>query len=316
MMNRKTSCTALSVLTLSLLGATDRTFAQGVFEGSGEEETSSNCVGDGCGIDFPAPQDETQVTETSDGSETVSEEAQADDQKIASDSTQQAQDSAAVAHLDDEEDAREYFVESSSEYKARKEGFSRRIRFGVRAGGGINIPFGDNDGWKIGYGFGGGIAARLPLTSGGLGIASGIEFGYRQFNYDGKTEFSKDEATVSQLLFEIPLTLQYAFDEEGFFFGVGGNIQLKMAGESDFTQKIDTDQIQSKDKRHNTLPSTGVEAGVTAVLGFTFNDWSQLDVRSTFNFTNLLDQDVIAESSLMGTALHVLYVNIGFTFLL
>ncbi|PWJ64906.1 MULTISPECIES: outer membrane beta-barrel protein [unclassified Fibrobacter] len=316
MMNRKTSCTALSVLTLSLLGATDRTFAQGVFEGSGEEETSSNCVGDGCGIDFPAPQDETQVTETSDGSETVSEEAQADDQKIASDSTQQAQDSAAVAHLDDEEDAREYFVESSSEYKARKEGFSRRIQFGVRVGGGINLPFGDNDGWNLGFGFGGGIAARLPLTSGGLGVAAGLEFGYRQFHYEGKTEFSKDEATVSQMLFEIPVTLQYAFDDEGFFFGVGGDIQLKMQGESDFTQKIDTDQVHAKDKRHNTLPTTGVEAGATAILGFAFTSWCQMDVRGTFNFTNLLDQDVIAESSLMDTALHMLHLNAGFTILL
>lgn len=309
MMIRKSSKSALSILVLTLFGAASGVFAQGVFEGSGEEESEvSNCVGDGCGIEFPTePAQEDPQEMNTYGEDTTAVQ-------IASDSLQQ--DSVPTAHLDDEEDARDYFVESSSEYRARKEGFSRRIRFGVRAGGGINIPFGDNDGWKIGYGFGGGIAARLPLTSGGLGIASGIEFGYRQFNYDGKTEFSKDEATVSQLLFEIPLTLQYAFDEEGFFFGVGGNIQLKMAGESDFTQKIDTDQIQSKDKRHNTLPSTGVEAGVTAVLGFTFNDWSQLDIRSTFNFTNLLDQDVIAESSLMGTALHVLYVNIGFTFLL
>lgn len=309
MMNRKTSCTALSVLTLSLLGATDRTFAQGVFEGSGEDESEvSNCVGDGCGIEFPTESAQENPQEMN----TYGEDTTA--VQIASDSLQK--DTVPTSHLDDEEDARDYFVESASEFRARKEGFSRRIRFGVRAGGGINIPFGDNDGWKIGYGFGGGIAARLPLTSGGLGIASGIEFGYRQFHYEGKTEFSKDEATVSQMLFEIPVTLQYAFDDEGFFFGVGGDIQLKMQGESDFTQKIDTDQVHAKDKRHNTLPTTGVEAGATAILGFAFTSWCQMDVRGTFNFTNLLDQDVIAESSLMDTALHMLHLNAGFTILL
>lgn len=309
MMNRKTSCTALSVFTLSLLGATDRTFAQGVFEGSGEDESEvSNCVGDGCGIEFPTESAQENPQEMN----TYGEDTTA--VQIASDSLQQ--DSVPTAHLDDEEDARDYFVESASEFRARKQGFSRRIQFGVRVGGGVNVPFRDNDSWNLGFGFGGGIAAKLPLTNSGLGVAAGLEFGYRQFNYEGETDFSKDEATVSQMLFEIPVTLQYAFDDEGFFFGAGGNIQLKMAGESDFTQKINTDQVHSKDKRHNTLPTTGVEAGVTAILGFTFNSWSQVDVRGTFNFTNLLDQDVIAESSLMGTALHMLYVNIGFTILL
>lgn len=310
MMKRRSSSTALSILALAFFGATSGVYAQGVFEGSGEEETASNCVGDGCGIEFPTESAQADPQELN----TYGEDPSADQNPV--DSLQQGQDTVATAHLDDEEDARDYFVESSSEYRARKEGFTKRIQFGVRVGGGVNVPFGDNDGWNLGFGFGGGIAAKLPLTGSGLGVAAGLEFGYRQFNFDGKTEFSKDEATVSQMFFEIPVTLQYAFDDEGFFFGVGGDIQLKMAGESDYTQKIDTELVQDKDKRHNTLPTTGVEVGVTAVLGFAFNSWSQVDVRGTFNFTNLLDQDVIAESSLMGCSLHMLHLNAGFTFLL
>lgn len=320
MMIRKPSISALSILTLTFLGATSGAFAQGVFEGSGEEDdpNAPTCVGDGCGMDFPTPQNEdTQVIKTSEGANTASEDAQGDDPKIASDSTQQTQDSAAVAYLDDEEDARTHFVtESHDDYKARKEGFTRRIRFGVRVDGGVNVPFGDNDGWNLGFGFGGGISAKQPLSGSGLGIAAGLEFGYRQFNYEGKTEFSKDEATVSQMLFEIPITLQYAFDDEGLFFGIGANVQLKMQGESEFKQVIDTKEVHAKDKRNNTLPTTGVEVGPAVILGYTINNWCQVDVRGTFNFTNLLDQDVIAESSLMGSSLHLLHLNAGFTFLL
>lgn len=46
--------TKFSFIISLLILLSGNTFAQGVFEGSGEEESEvSNCVGDGCGIEFP-----------------------------------------------------------------------------------------------------------------------------------------------------------------------------------------------------------------------------------------------------------------------
>ncbi len=333
MMIRKSSKSALSILALTLFGAASGVYAQGVFEGSGEEEdpNAPSCVGDGCGIETISAQEESQVKENSaeenaisEGSQGLNAEPSSENaqQETAATSVEQApateiQDSAKVAHMDDEEDSRDHFVtESHSDYQARKEGFSRRIQFGARVAAGTNMAFGDNDGWNLGVDVAGGIFARLPLTSSGLSVVSGLEFGYRHYSYDGKSDYGKNEAAISQMLFDIPVLLQFAIDEDGLFFGLGTDIQLKMQGESEFKQTIDTKEVHAKDKRNNTLPTTGVEVGITADIGYSITSWCQVDVRGTFNFTNLLDQDVIAESALMGAKLHLLHLNAGVTFLL
>lgn len=325
---------AQSIFILALLGVTSGALAQGVFEGSGEDSSETpSCVGDGCGIETISAQEESQVKENSaeenaisEGSQVLTAESSSEDsqQEAAATSVEQTptaeaktQDSAKVAHMDDEEDSRDHFVtESHSDYQARKEGFSRRIQFGARVAAGTNMAFGDNDGWNLGVDVAGGIFARLPLTSSGLSVVSGLEFGYRHYSYDGKSDYGKNEATISQMLFDIPVLLQFAIDEDGLFFGLGTDIQLKMQGESEFKQTIDTKEVHAKDKRNNTLPTTGVEVGITADIGYSITSWCQVDVRGTFNFTNLLDQDVIAESALMGAKLHLLHLNAGVTFLL
>ena len=306
-----------SVAPLSFIAGLDLSFfcsqamAQGFFEGAGEvDDGSSSCVGDGCNIEIP---DAGEGSSSIDGEVTPN----APEGAAVTEGEQPRDSTAKVAHMDDEEDTRDYFTsESHSDYQARKEGFSRRIQFGARISGGTNVAFGDNDGWNPGVEVEGGIFARLPLTSSGLSVVSGLEFGYRRYSYEGDTEYSKNEATLSQMVFDIPILLQYAFDEDGLFFGFGSNIQLKMQGESKFTQAIDTDKVHTKGTLHNTLPTSGVEIGLTADIGYSLASWCQVDIRGTFNFTNLLDQDVIAESTLMGATLHVLHLNAGLTFLL
>lgn len=308
--------TKFSFIISLLILLSGNTFAQGVFEGTGEE-SASNCVGDGCGVEYPNQEqsNESYQDPAQDAIQDSTNVAVADSSvqdSSAADSTKNN-----VIDMDDEEDSRDYFVtESKNDYQARKEGFSRRIQFGARVAAGTNMAFGDNDGWNLGVDVAGGIFARLPLTSSGLSVVSGLEFGYRHYSYDGKSDYGKNEATISQMLFDIPVLLQFAIDEDGLFFGLGTDIQLKMQGESEFKQTIDTKEVHAKDKRNNTLPTTGVEVGITADIGYSITSWCQVDVRGTFNFTNLLDQDVIAESALMGAKLHLLHLNAGVTFLL
>ena len=295
----------LMVLLIAPLG-----FAQGVFEGSGEVN-DPNCVGDGCGF-VPADQAGQE-----NGQSYEYGNAATDADSLASNDSTQTKDSAKVSTANiDEEDETPHFVENAAEYRARKEGFSRGVQFGVRAMGGLSKSFGKkaND-WNVGPEFGGGLMARLPLGR-SFGVATELDFSYRSYSYEGKSDYGKNEATVDEMLFEIPVMGQFVFDEDGFFINLGANIGLKMNGESEFKQTIDVDGKREKDKRSNTVPTVGVEVGGLLGVGYVVNRWLVIDVRAVQNFTNLLDLDLIAESALMHSKLYTMHVNLGVTFLL
>ena len=283
-------------------------FAQGVFEGSGEVN-DPNCVGDGCGF---VPADQAGQDQNYEYGN-----AATDNDSLASSDSTQTKDSAKVATANiDEEDETPHFVENAAEYRARKEGFSRGVQFGVRASGGISKNFGKNsDDWNIGPEFGAGLMARLPLGR-SFGVATELNYCYRQYSYDGKSDYGKNEASIKEMLFEIPVMGQFVFDEDGFFVNLGIDLGLKMNGDSEFKQTIDTEDKHEKDKRSNTIPTVGVEIGGLLGVGYVFNRWLMADLRAMQNFTNLLDLDLIAESTLMHSKLYTMHVTLGVTFLL
>jgi hypothetical protein len=299
-----------SLLFLILFLIAPLAFAQGVFEGSGEVN-DPNCVGDGCGF-VPADQ-----ASQGNGQNYEYGNATTDADSLASNDSTQTKDSAKVATANiDEEDETPHFVENAAEYRARKEGFSRGVQFGVRAMGGISKNFGkQSSDWNIGPEFGGGLMARLPLGR-SFGVATELNFSYRRYSYDGKSDYGKNEASIKEVLFEIPMMGQYVFDEDGFFINLGANLGLKMSGDSEFNQTIDVDGKHDKDKRSNTVPTVGVEIGGLLGVGYVVNRWLSVDLRAVQNFTNLLDLDLIAESALMHSKLYTMHVTLGVTFLL
>lgn len=285
-------------------------FAQGVFEGSGEEE-NSNCVGDGCGLDIWENQENNAQKIDSVQNDTVSNVEQVP-QDSAADTTKYAE------LFDDEEDTRpDYIVSSSEEYRARKEGFSKSIQFGFRAGAGVNMQLlgNETDGWNPGLDFEVGAVAKLPLGNDFL-AAAGLDFSYRTYSYEADTDYGTNEASISEMLFEIPVFIQYNITDDGLFVGIGGNIGLKMHGETEFKQTIDTKDKHYKDKRNNTMPTVGVELGGLLDIGYIINKNFTIDLRLVQNATKLLDLDVIAESSLMKTKLFTTHATLGITFLL
>ena len=291
-------------------------FAQGVFEGSGEV-SDPNCVGDGCGF-VPADQAGQENAQGYEyGTDAAVDTTTTDSVQAAADSTQ-AKDSVKVSttNIDDEDDASHFITENAAEYRARKEGFSRGVQFGVRVAGGISKSFGSkSDDWNVGPEFGGGLMARLPLGQ-SFGVATELDFSYRSYSYEGKSDYGKNEATIDEMLFEIPVMGQFVFDEDGFFVNLGVNLGLKMSGDSEFKQTIDTEAKHEKDKRPNTIPTVGVEVGGLLGVGYVVNRWLMVDVRAVQNFTNLLDLDLIAESALMNSKLYTMHVVLGATFLL
>ena len=311
-----------AVLILAGALAAPFAFAQGVFEGSGEV-SDPNCVGDGCGY-VPADQAAEQSYQYGENSEAASDGVSSDESAQAagegasvSDSTQADSTKVATTNIDEEdEDSPHYITENAAEYRARKEGFSRGVQFGVRVSGGANKSFGHkSDDWNVGPEFGAGLMARLPLGE-SFGVATELNYSYRRYTYEGKSNYGKYEAEIDEMLFEIPFMGQYVFDEDGLFFAFGVNLGLKMSGESEFRQKITAEGHESKDKRSNTIPTVGVEIGGLADIGYVVNRWLVLDLRVVQNFTNLLDLDLIAESTLMHSKLYTMHVSLGATLLI
>jgi hypothetical protein len=89
-----------------------------------------------------------------------------------------------------------------------------------------------------------------------------------------------------------------------------------MSGESEFKQTITAEGHKSKETRSNTIPTVGVEIGGLADIGYVVNRWLVMDLRVVQNFTNVLDLDRIAESTLMHSKLYTMHVSLGVTLLL
>ena len=297
------------------------TFAQGVFEGSGEV-SDPNCVGDGCGF-VPAEQAENQNDQFS-SEESSGEVSSTEAQNTGLDSDSTAADSAVAVNttnIDEEDDDRPHYInESADEYRARKEGFSKGMQFGIRLGVGASKIFGTKDeNWNLGFEGNGGLMTRLLLGR-TIGIATELNFSYRHYSYEAKTSYSRNKATIDEMLFEIPVMGQYIFDDDGFFVGLGVNIGLKMSGDSEFKQDVTTDNDKAKENADapvpNPLPTEGVEIGGLFDIGYIVNRNFMVDLRVVQNFTNLLDLDLIAESTLMHSKLYTMHVTLGVSFLL
>ena len=248
-----------------------------------------------------------------------------------SDEEEEEEDAPEVAttNIDEEDDDTPHYIEeNAADYRARKEGFSKGMQFGVRAQVGINNNFGTKaSDWNIGPELGAGIMAKLPLGR-SFAISTELNFSYRHYSYEGKFEYnqidtdsdektySKNEATIDEMLFEIPVIAQLVFDEDGFFIGFGANLGLKMSGDSENEQTINFAGTRMKETRSNTIPTVGVEIGGIFDVGCAINRWLVLDLRVIQNFTNLLDLDLIAESALMRSKIYTMHVGFGATFLL
>ena len=332
---------AIALIAGSLAAST--ALAQGEFEGSGEI-ADPNCVGDGCGYisadqvsedQAAAPNDENAESFSYSENGATSEEAWPDTTEQAAaepaDESEPAAETAEVAttNIDEEdEESQHYVAENAAEYRARKEGFSKGVQFGIRATLGVNKNLGKGaSDWNIGPEIGGGLMAKLPLGR-TFAISTELNFSYRLYSYEGKSEYgqkdtdskdkaySNNEASINEALFEIPVIGQFIFDEDGFFIGLGVNLGLKMSGDSEYKQSIEYEGEVTDDKRSNTVPSVGVEVGGLFDLGYSVNRWLVVDLRIIQNFTNLLDLDLIAESTLMNSKLYTMHIGVGATLLL
>ena len=219
---------------------------------------------------------------------------------------------------DDEDDTYDRYLNENAEmYRARKEGFARKISLGFRAAGGMNMVFGKKAGnWEIGYEGSAGIFAKMPFFSRLLTLYPELDFDYRVFKFESESDYSKDEASITQMLFEIPILFVFAPDNEGFFVGIGPDLGLKLSSKSKYKQEVDTGKKIEKDKRKNTLPTAGVLLGGAFDIGYAFNSHFTVDIRVVQYLSNLVNEKAVAETEIMDSKLYTFHTTLGISFAL
>ena len=293
----------------------------------GSDEPNPDCIGDGCGETVSKAPTTDVSAESSTEPEPQQPKAvvQNDDEEECTPADSllpECRDSAS----DDEEDDDTYdrYINDNSDIsRASREGFSSGFTLGFRVGGGFNMFFlGElTDDWIIGYEATAGIIAQTKLGNAGLFATIGLSFSYFRYRYEADLEYDdfseEDEAKINVALFEIPLVIKYAIGGGNITVGLGFDMGLKLTGSSEFDQTINTSTTTEHDPTHdNTLPTAGLEMGGIFEIGYSVNKNFAIDLRIVQRFTNLLNQDVVFESTVKDANLLGTHATIGFSLFL
>lgn len=279
----------------------------------GNNEPNPDCIGDGCGmatVETSESNTPEQVAEAPADSSESKPCAEADSLKAGCEA--KSEDAAKKSVTYNEDNDAIYVNENKEIYRARKEGFYTSIALGIRVAGGVNLLFGEKaDTWGLGYLGNGGMLVKIPFGVQSFRFITGLDFSYRRYLHEESNEISDNEAYIEMYMFEIPFMFRYIGDDDGFFIGIGGDVGLKLTGFSQFKQESYVEGKKQKDKRDKTIPTNGVELGAVIDMGFMIDSHFGIDVRVVQYFTNLVDEDNLAESTLFDSELMPLNITLG-----
>ncbi|MCF0223982.1 MAG: outer membrane beta-barrel protein [Fibrobacter sp.] len=193
--------------------------------------------------------------------------------------------------------------------RQRNEGFSRSVMLGVRVQGGVNtFLLGENDdGWGLGYQFGGGLLVKMNMGIKNLSLVPELTFNFRHYTFKKDMGLYVNKAAIDVTMFEIPITARYTFEDYNFFVGLGINLGLKLNGTSEFSGSGTT--------RENTVSTSGMEVGGLFDIGYMIGRFIHFDVRVVQCFTSLLNKTLVAEEQFYESTLNTFYTTAGISFL-
>ena len=293
----------------------------------GSEEPNPDCIGDGCGEKAEAaPVKAAEATRKSWEKEDAKGPADEDECTPADSLLPECQEETVASDDDDDVDDDTYdrYVNDNTDIsRASREGFSSGFSLGFRVAGGLNKIFlGEEfDDWGIEYEANGGIITLTKLGNSGLYASAELSVGYYRYRYEAKLDeedySEQDEATLNVVLFEVPVVLKYAIGGGNLTLGLGASIGLKLTGSSKFKQTIETSTLTETDTSEDDLiPSAGVEVGGIFEIGYTINKNFAVDLRLNQRVLNLLNQDVVAVTSMTGMKLLASHATLGFSLFL
>jgi len=147
-----------------------------------------------------------------------------------------------------------------------------KIAIGIRAGFNLYNYFDNADVYKMGKGYGGGLAVRIPLTS-KLLLNPGLDFYYRElFTWEG------GDGSMSEFVISIPVLLQFMPVEHGsFFLAAGPRLDIPIKSE-----------LKYNDKTYD-LGRSAVDISAILGLGYMVLPGLKVDARTSMNVMPIFD---------------------------
>lgn len=290
----------------------------------GSDDPAPACIGDGCDGTETTEKSQAEPEQKKSPATEVAAKASDDEEECtpADSLLPECRDSASDEDEDDDTYDR-YINDNSDISRASREGFSSGFTLGFRVGGGFNMMLlgEETDDWIIGYGANASIVTLTKLGASGLYTSAELAFGYYRYRYEAKLDeedySEEDEATLNVVLFEIPLILKYAIGGGNLTLGLGVDIGLKLTGSSKFKQTIETSSLTEVDSSDDDLlPTALVEFGGIFEIAYSVNRNFTIDLRILQRITNLLNQDVVAVTTLKDAKLLGTHASIGFSLFL
>ena len=291
----------------------------------GNDDENPDCIGDGCGEQAKsAPAKSAEATRKSWEKEDAKGPADEDECTPADSLLPECQEETVASDDDDDDDDtyERYTNENADISRASREGFSSGFTLGFRFGGGFNMFFlGEEiEDWRIGYEATAGLITQAKLGNAGLFATVGLSFSYFRYRYEADLEYDfyseEDEGIINLAQFEIPMILKYAIGGGNIAVGLGFDLGLKLTGSSTFDQTINTSAGPEHETHDNTLPTAGVELGGIFEISYNVNRNFVIDLRAVQRITNLLNHDVVFETSVKNAKLYGLHGTIGFSLFL
>ena len=291
----------------------------------GNNDPNPDCIGDGCGEQAKSAPVKSAAATRKAWEKEDARGADEDECTPADSLLPECRDDNAASDDDEEDDTYDRYVNDNSDIsRASREGFSSGFSLGFRVGGGLNMfLLGEEiDDWQIGYEASASIITLSRLGNSGLQATAELAFTYYRYRYAANLEFDDysedDEANLNIVLFEVPIILKYAFGAGNFSLGLGVDIGLKLTGSSDYTTTIytTTNDPVTDSSDDDMLPTASVEVGGIFEIAYSVNKNFTIDLRLQQRFLNLLNEDVVAVTTLKKSKLLGTHGTIGFSLFL
>lgn len=147
-----------------------------------------------------------------------------------------------------------------------------KIAIGIRAGFNLYNYFDDADVYKMGMGYGGGLAVRIPLVR-KLLLNPGLDFYYRELlTWDG------GDGSMSEFVISIPILLQFMPIEHGsFFLAAGPRLDIPIKSE-----------LKYNDKTYD-FSRSAVDVSAVLGLGYMVLPGLKIDARTSMSMIPIFD---------------------------
>ena len=145
----------------------------------------------------------------------------------------------------------------------------------------------DGDGWSFGLSMNLGLIMKVRLAD-NFALTPELTASYRYFSKEEKETGYTVEATLSNVLIELPILFRFFLDNtEGVYVFAGPEIGLVLYNKS--TEKVIFENAPPPNGDAPIQPAS-VEIGIVLGVGYQINRWVAFDLRAFYSLTNYANE--------------------------